>query len=276
MERRIIQAVEESEARIMAAIAAQGGNVSAPAPAPANTSAPAPAPAPAPVAAPAPAPAPRPAPAPAPAADDDEVLPTPKNVTRTQSSAGFPNTTEIDIGDKSGWVEDTKAKGGMAGIMVEQSCAKVYNDVRRTKNGLRWGMFKFDKSCSWIIPVAQCAASDSFEQDWTDFVEQLPDDASAYAVYNFDYAEINGRYSDGDSTNIKSRFCLFAWSPKGCGVKQKMLSATSVKAIKEVCKGTVEAAIHDKAECDWDNICSVLRIEAKPISRATFGAHDGW
>merc|ERR1719498_2175141 len=73
-----------------------------------------------------------------------------------------------------------------------------------------------------------------------------------------------------------STFCLFSWSPKGCGVKQKMLSATSVKAIKEVCKGTVEAAIHDKAECDWDNICSVLRIEAKPISRATFGAHDGW
>jgi len=186
------------------------------------------------------------------------------------------NITLIDIGDKSGWVEDTKAKGGMAGIMVEENCAKVYNDVRRTRNGLRWCMYKFDKSCSWIIPVAQCAASDNFEQDWFDFVEQLPDDASAYAVYNFDYNEKNGRYSDGDSTNVKSRFCLFAWSPKGCGVKQKMLSATSVKAIKEVCKGTVEAAIHDKAECEWDNICSVLRIDANPISRATFGAHDGW
>jgi hypothetical protein len=196
-------------------------------------------------------------------------------MTRAPSSSSA-NVTDIDIGDKSGWVEDTKAKGGMAGIMVEQNCAKVYNEVRRTRNGCRWGMFMFDKSCSWIIPTSQCKATDDFESDWFAFVEALPENASAYAVYNFDYNEVNGAYSDGSSTNVKSRFCLFSWSPKGCGVKQKMLSATSVKAIKEVCKGTVEASIHDKAECDWDNICSVLRIEAKPISRATFGAHDGW
>jgi hypothetical protein len=185
------------------------------------------------------------------------------------------NITVIDIGDKDGWVEDTHAKGGMAGIMVEQTCAKVYNDVRRTRNGLRWCMFVFDKSCSWIIPHSQCAATEDFGGDWYNFVDALPEGASAYAVYNFDYNEVNGRYSDNNSTNVKSRFCLFSWSPKGCGVKQKMLSATSVKAIKEICKGTVEAAIHDKSECDWNNICQVLRIDANPINRATFGA-DSW
>jgi len=56
----------------------------------------------------------------------------------------------------------------------------------------------------------------------------------------------------------------------------KMLSATSVKAIKEVCKGTVEASIHDKSDCDWDAICSTLRIDAKPLNRATHGAYDGY
>eukprot|EP00656_Telonema_subtile_P009736 TRINITY_DN145_c0_g1_i1.p1 TRINITY_DN145_c0_g1~~TRINITY_DN145_c0_g1_i1.p1 ORF type:complete len:266 (-),score=78.07 TRINITY_DN145_c0_g1_i1:183-980(-) len=265
MEKRIIAEIQASEARIMAAL---GG--AAPAPVAARVAAPAPAPvaenktevaqSPAPPARPAPAPAPAPAKA-------------PPTMSMAQSPEGIDS---IDIGDKGGWVEDTKAQGGMAGIMVESSCAKVYNDVRRTRNGLRWGMFQFDKSCSWIIPTAQCKATDDFGGDWANFVSYLPEKSSAYAVYNFDYNEINGRYSDGDSTNVKSRFCLFAWSPKGSGVKMKMLSATSVKAIKEVCKGTVEASIHDKEECDWDSICQVLRINAQPLNRATHGAYDGY
>lgn len=174
------------------------------------------------------------------------------------------------MGDSSTWVEDPNAQGGMAGIMVEKNCAKIYNEVRRTKNGIRWGMFEFDKSCSWIIPKATCLSTDDFAQDWADFAANLPANKSIYAVYNFDYEEKNGRYSDGDSVKLRSKMCLLTWAPKSVGIKQKMLSATSVKAIKEICKGTVEASMHDKSETEWDEICSILRIDANPLRRATY------
>ena len=107
-------------------------------------------------------------------------------------------------------------------------------------------------------------------QDWHDFAAYLPQNKSVYAVYNFDYNEVNGRYSDGDSVNMRSKMCLFTWSPKACGIKQKMLSATSVKAIKEICKGTIEASFHEKSETEWESACEILRIEAKPVRRATY------
>jgi len=277
MERRMIEAVQESEARIMAAIAqlAAGGAIAV------NVSAPAP------VAVAAPVKPAEPKPAPAPAAPEAQTIDqklennlqeiakevnspvaAPKGAAPVMTSTG--NITEIDMGDKGSWVEDPNAQGGMAGIMVEKTCAKIYNDVRRTKNGLRWGMFQFDKSCSWIIPVATCLSTDDFGQDWADFAAYLPDGKSVYAVYNFDYEETNGRYSDGASINLKSKMCLFTWSPKACGIKQKMLSATSVKAIKEICRGTIEASMHSPDEAEWEEICSNLRIDAQPVRRATY------
>jgi len=272
----MIEAVQESEARIMAAIAQLAGGAIA-----VNVSAP--------VAVAAPVKPAEPKPAPAPAAPEAQTIDqklennlqeiakevnspvaAPKGAAPVMTSTG--NITEIDMGDKGSWVEDPNAQGGMAGIMVEKTCAKIYNDVRRTKNGLRWGMFQFDKSCSWIIPVATCLSTDDFGQDWADFAAYLPDGKSVYAVYNFDYEETNGRYSDGASINLKSKMCLFTWSPKACGIKQKMLSATSVKAIKEICKGTIEASMHSPDEAEWEEICSNLRIDAQPVRRATYTA----
>jgi hypothetical protein len=281
MERRMIEAVQASEARIMAAIAQlAAGDLDSGAIA-VNVSAPAPVA----VAAPVKPAAPKPAPAPAApeaqtidqklennlqeiAKEVNSPVAAPKGAAPVMTSTG--NITEIDMGDRDSWVEDPNAQGGMAGIMVEKTCAKIYNDVRRTKNGLRWGMFQFDKSCSWIIPVATCLSTDDFGQDWADFAAYLPAGKSVYAVYNFDYEETNGRYSDGASINLKSKMCLFTWSPKACGIKQKMLSATSVKAIKEICKGTIEASMHSPEEAEWEEICSNLRIDAKPVRRATY------
>jgi len=276
MERRIVEEVQQSEARIMAAIAqlAAGGQIAAPAPAPAAAPKPA-------AAAPKPA---APAPAPAPAVNQTIDQKLEANLEEIAAEVNSPapamgaapvmtstgNITEIDMGDKSTWVEDPNAQGGMAGIMVEKTCAKIYNDVRRTKNGIRWGMFEFDKTCSWIVPVATCLSTEDFGQDWHDFAAYLPQNKSVYAVYNFDYNEVNGRYSDGDSVNMRSKMCLFTWSPKACGIKQKMLSATSVKAIKEICKGTIEASFHEKSETEWESACEILRIEAKPVRRATY------
>merc|ERR1712086_716031 len=116
MERRIVEEVQQSEARIMAAIAqlAAGGQIAAPAPA----AAPKPA-----AAAPKPA-APAPAPAPAPAVNQTIDQKLEANLEEIAAEVNSPapamgaapvmtstgNITEIDMGDKSTWVEDPNAQ----------------------------------------------------------------------------------------------------------------------------------------------------------------------
>merc|ERR1712086_614989 len=100
MERRIVEEVQQSEARIMAAIAqlAAGGQIAAPAPAA----------------------APKPAPAPAPAVNQTIDQKLEANLEEIAAEVNSPapamgaapvmtstgNITEIDMGDKSTWVED--------------------------------------------------------------------------------------------------------------------------------------------------------------------------
>lgn len=148
----------------------------------------------------------------------------------------------------------------MAGIQVEKSVKDCFNKVRREATGTRWMTFKFDPSCVWVIPEAQGMATKDYKQDWLDFLDFLPESEARFAIYGFEYVETAGSY--GGSVP-KSKLTLFTWTPENCPIKGKMLASSSTAALKGVCKGTIDQAIHDKDDCDWKAIALELGCKLK-------------
>lgn len=238
-ERRIIEkmsdVVKASEERILAALGGGGGS-------PAVVDEPA-----APVSAPAPVAPSKPPQAAAPKAVAEEVV----EVAAADLRCPAPS-------DKSQW---TAVKGvrSTSGVQVEQSCVEGYNQVRLDRNGVRWVMFSFDKKMEWIYPTNQGLATTDYRADWEGFVSALPDKGVCYVLYQFTYSDkACSGYALAGQNVMKSKMVLFAWTDSKCGVKDRMVAASSQSAIKQVCRGSMDQPIHDKKDMDYDYIAKEL------------------
>jgi hypothetical protein len=254
MEKNIVEKMEklilDREARLIAALS--GGVAAAPAPAPAKVSAPAPAP----------APTSTPAPSKPPASKSTtSQSAASRSTTRASTRASVEaEVIESDLcpTDMTQWVALPGIRSS-SGVNVEQSCKDAYERVRKDRNGVRWVMFEFDKSFSWIFPTKECMKTEDFVADWANFVETLPEKKAVYALYNFEYEDIGGSgYAQAGSNVIKNKMCLFAWTDSKCRVKDRMVAASSQAAIKQVCRGSVDQPVHDKEDMEFDYMMKEL------------------
>jgi len=160
--------------------------------------------------------------------------------------------------DKSQW---TAVKGvrSTSGVQVEQSCVEGYNQVRLDRNGVRWVMFCFDKKMEWIYPTNQGKATTDYRADWEGFVSALPDKGVCYVLYQFTYSDKAGSgYALAGQNVMKNKMVLFAWTDSKCGVRDRMIAASSQSAIKQVCRGSMDQPVHDKKDMDYDYIAKEL------------------
>jgi hypothetical protein len=209
-------------------------------------------------------------PAPAPKAAPKPAAPAPAPALRASSGVGSSTLRESgevisrkeydeESGDslappKSQWVAIPGIRS-MAGIQVEQSCKDAFNKVRRESTGTRWTIYKFDKRMEWIIPFAEGEETADYRTDWANFLDALPETEACYAIYGFAYVETAGSY--GGSVP-KSKLTLFTWAPDGAPTKDKMVASSSTAALKGVTKGALDQTIHNKDDCDWENIAQLL------------------
>merc|ERR1712086_338593 len=217
-----------------------------------------------------------------------------ENPEEVEDNHSMSHVTAIDIGSMDCWVHDPKVPNG--DVQVEKACREVFNDVMRSSNGLRWAMFQFDPSSSWIIPVSQCRASrDKLGEDWASFVEHLPPDAPAYMLYNFECWELEGKYFENRKDCLEAIFkmrtrtgsgknkpccriaaqiksCLYHWAP--IHSPQKLQSGQSLRAMRTVCRVSHEAAINDLDELTWEFACNHLG-QAPPTSTSALHSQVG-
>merc|ERR1712216_913828 len=57
---------------------------------------------------------------------------------------------------------------------------------------------------------------------------------------------------------LKGKMVLFAWTDSKCGVRDRMVAASSQSAIKQVCRGSMDQPVHDKADMEYDYIAKEL------------------
>jgi cofilin len=237
---RLTESLAASEERIIAALA--GGVKAAASSTVAPTSAPTSAPTP--VARPPPA-------KPPPAAK-------PKHTAKPDSEPAEPVEAYLAPENTDDWKAIPEAKS-TSGIWVEESCKEGYNRVRRSNTGVRWVFFEFNKSMTWIYPTKEGMSTDDHVQDWSDFVEALPDRKALYALYNFEYEDEGGSgYAQAGANVMKNKMVLFTWADNKCRVKDKMVSASSQSAIKSVCRGCMDQSVHDKEDMEYDYMCKQL------------------
>jgi len=166
--------------------------------------------------------------------------------------------SDFELPNKSEWIA-IKGVTSTSGVYVESRCKLGYDMVRRSRSGVRWVMFEFDPKMEWIIPTKKGMATEDYRTDWANFVTILPDKQACYVLYNFEYADAGGSgYAQAGRDVLKSKMTLFAWTDSGCKVKERMVAASSQSAIKQVCKGSMDQAVHDKKDMEYDYICTQI------------------
>lgn len=178
--------------------------------------------------------------------------------TRDSTSASEVIESTMADPNKDNWVAIPGIKS-TSGVQCEASCKEGYNKVRLDRSGIRWVIFEFDNKMEWIYPTKEGVQTEDWEADWDGFVDTLPDKKACYALYNFEYLDAGGSgYAQAGHSVLKNKMTLFAWTDSKCKVKDRMVAASSQSAIKQVCRGSSDLAVHDKVDMKYLMICKEL------------------
>lgn len=165
---------------------------------------------------------------------------------------------DITPADSSSWtaVEGVRSTSG---VQIEQGCKEAFEMARKDRYGLRWVQFDFDKSFAWIYPTKKAEKTEDFRADWVNFVAGLPAKKAVYVLYNFEYEDEGGSgYAQAGANVVKNKMILFAWTDSKCKVKDRMVAASSQAAIKQICRGSLDQPVHDKADMEFDYMMKEL------------------
>jgi len=135
----------------------------------------------------------------------------------------------------------------MSGVACDDACVAEFNDMK-IKHTKRYLIFKIENKKQIII-------EDSGPKDKTyeDFVTAITSTGEPrYAVVDVEYETDDGRPQE------KLAFIMF--SPDTCGVKDKMLYASSKDAIKKKLVGFAkELQCNDASELEKDEIVKAMK-----------------
>merc|ERR1711920_442875 len=124
--------------------------------------------------------------------------------------------------------------------MGDDSCVDKYNEIKMKKNK-RFITFKIEDKKKIVVDT-----EGEREKTWDDFCSQLPDDEPRYALVDVDYTSEDGRPQD--------KLTFVMWSPDDkCGVKSKMLYASSKDALKKKFTGIMkEVQANDRGDLAFE------------------------
>ncbi|KAL3828248.1 hypothetical protein ACJIZ3_017050 [Penstemon smallii] len=133
----------------------------------------------------------------------------------------------------------TNASSGMG---VADQCKITYLELQRKKLH-RYVVFKIDEKKKEVVVEKTGSPSENYE----DFTASLPESDCRYAVYDFDYVNLENCQ--------KSKIFFIAWSPSVSRIRAKMLYATSKERFRRELQGIhYEIQATDPTEMDLDVI----------------------
>ena len=133
-----------------------------------------------------------------------------------------------------------------SGVKVADSCVEIYNEIKMKKSK-KFVLFKIENKKEIVID-SEGDASKTFE----DFKAALPEDQPRYGLVDIHYQTDDGR--------DQSKLTFVMWSPDDkCGVKDKMLYASSKDAIKKKFTGIMkELQANDMSDLTDDEVNALM------------------
>ncbi|WEJ96953.1 cofilin [Yamadazyma tenuis] len=109
-------------------------------------------------------------------------------------------------------------------VSVTDEALSAFNDLKLGKK-YKFIIFALNDKKTEII-----VEETSTDKDYEVFLEKLPENASKYAIYDFEY-EIGG------GEGKRSKIVFYSWSPDTASIKDKMVYASSKDALRRSLNG---------------------------------------
>mmetsp|Transcript_80297 Transcript_80297/g.209408 ORF Transcript_80297/g.209408 Transcript_80297/m.209408 type:complete len:138 (-) Transcript_80297:169-582(-) len=124
-----------------------------------------------------------------------------------------------------------------SGATCDDECQKKFEQIKMKKD-LRYVIY-----CIEDKKTIKFEKEGEVDKTFDDFKKALPEDQPRYAVIDYPYKSEDGR--------DQSKLTFVFWSPDTCGVKDKMLYASSKDAIKKKLTGIMkEMQCNDEGDLD--------------------------
>jgi cofilin len=134
----------------------------------------------------------------------------------------------------------------MSGVACDDSCVEKFNEMK-IRHTLRYIIYKIENKESIII---EKEGENSLTYD--DFLKEMPEDEPRYAAVDVAFETDDGRPQD--------KIVFFLWNPDTCGVKAKMLYASSKDSIRKKLQGVAkEVQANDRSDLAFDEVLKVLK-----------------
>lgn len=133
----------------------------------------------------------------------------------------------------------------MTGVTVRDGCKQAFDELK-LKHTKRYIIFKIENSKEILIE-----SEGGKEATYEDFKKAMPENEPRYAVVDVEYNTDDGR--------PQSKIAFILWAPDSCGVKPKMIYASSKDAIKKVLSGFAkEIQANDSSELDYEEVKKIM------------------
>jgi len=132
------------------------------------------------------------------------------------------------------------------GVKVSDACVEVYNEIKMKKSK-KFVLFKIENKKEIVI---DCDGDNT--KTFADFKAALPEAEPRYGLVDITYQTDDGRE--------QSKLTFVMWSPDDkCGVKDKMLYASSKDAIKKKFTGIMkELQANDMSDLTDEEVTALM------------------
>lgn len=130
----------------------------------------------------------------------------------------------------------------LTSVAVDDSCLSTFNSLKLRKAS-KYIIFKINDAKTDIV-----VEKESKEDNYDDFLNELPENDCRYAVYDFEYDTPSGE-------GKRSKIVFFIWSPDTSSVKSKMIYASSKDALRRALNGvSTEVQGTDFSEVSYETV----------------------
>eukprot|EP00930_Biecheleria_cincta_P021448 TRINITY_DN158_c0_g1_i1.p1 TRINITY_DN158_c0_g1~~TRINITY_DN158_c0_g1_i1.p1 ORF type:complete len:142 (+),score=45.08 TRINITY_DN158_c0_g1_i1:68-493(+) len=137
-----------------------------------------------------------------------------------------------------------------SGVAVNDACVAKYEQIKMKKD-LRYIIFNI-KDKKEIVVTEHEAGTD---KTWDDFKQIIQDNFAATPCY----ALVDVTYTSDDGRD-QAKLTFVSWSPDDCGVREKMLYASSKDAIKKKFPGVMkELQANDLGDLEWSHVEELMK-----------------
>ncbi|KAF9090720.1 cofilin [Mortierella sp. GBA35] len=133
-----------------------------------------------------------------------------------------------------------------SGVKIDQICVDTFQELKIRKK-FKYITYKVadDKKSVTVV-------KESSDEDYDNFLADLPADDCRWAVYDFAYKTEDG----GD----RNKIVFFSWAPDNANIRAKMLYASTKEALRKALNGvSVEIQGTDLDEVAFDTVLDRIR-----------------